>query len=1090
MKTLYVIDGYAQFFRAYHAIRTPMTSPVTKEPTNMTFGFVGMLLKLLRGEGKMGAPPDYLAVALDVSGDRGTFRSRMYPEYKANRPEPPDDLKPQVQRALTLLRAIGVPILGAEGFEADDVIATIASRMALEYPDVRLRIVSKDKDLKQLLREGTEAQRREGTEGKRRSDAETDRRTEDEHEAQAVGRTAPLAGAVELYDVHTDEVITVEALRGDAGITPAQVIDMLALMGDTVDNVPGAEGVGPKTASQLICEFGSLDAVIAEVLSDKPAKEWKIKGKRREKIAEAAPRLPLSKELVTLRHDVPVEFDLAAAARERIRLDALLPILRELGFNRYQEDVKALLGLAEPSGDAVAAEREAGALAHMARAVAGGSASSAGGRGVWPVGAADTHSGGARAAPAGHEPGSLFDSLPAAESPAVASAVLDGRYRCVRTKEDLAELVAELRASDLFAVDTETTGVRPMWVQLCGLSFSTMPGTGWYVPVRAPVGCEILPQVEVLEALRPLLEDASVAKVGHNIKYDMLILRNVGIRLAGHLPSSDRPRAGDTMIASYLIDASRSSHSMDALALALLKRQNIALTDLIGTGRNQCTFDCVDLDRATNYAAEDADVTLRLANLMLPKLKVMGLGELYRDLEMPLVDVLAELEYNGVLVDPDELERQRGKLEKRIVELKREIADAAMEEVGRGFDPDSPRQLGAVLFNARDAAEPGLGLKPIKKTKTGYSTDAEVLDKLVQDASITSPIPELILEYRQLTKLVSTYLVSLREEIHPVSHRIHASFNQTVAATGRLSSSDPNLQNIPIRTDLGREIRRAFIAPPGRVLITADYSQIELRLLAHLSRDPALIEAFEAGEDIHAAVAAQIHGVPLAEVTKSQRNGAKMVNFGIVYGITAFGLARRLGCEQGEAAKIIDDYKRRFAGITTFLEECIQQAKRKGYVATIMQRRRPIVDIESNNPTRRALAERVAINSVVQGSAADLIKLAMVDIQRRINESAQRVAPLRGGAGDPLSERHCLGVAGQPEAQDRLVTRSTDDLPDAALADVKMLIQIHDELVFECPAETAEAARAIIVDRMQKAMTLRVPLIADSAISSNWYDGK
>lgn len=1044
MKTLYVIDGYAQFFRAYHAIRTPMTSPVTKEPTNMTFGFVGMLLKLLRGEGKMGCPPDFVAVALDVSGDRGTFRSQLYPEYKANRPEPPDDLRPQVQRTLSLLKAIGVPVIGAEGFEADDVIATLATRLAADHSDVRLRILSKDKDLKQLLRDGGggAARARNASMGS-------------EPPAQAGASRDRIGSAVELYDVHTDELVTVETLQSDTGITPSQVIDMLALMGDTVDNVPGAEGVGPKTAAQLISEFGSLDAVIAEVLADKPVKEWKIKGKRREKIAEAASRLPLSKELVTLRHDVPVEFDLAAAARERIRLEALLPILKELGFNRYQEEVKALLGVGEPAGDAAAVEREASALAHMPRHQTRDSSHPTGAAGAWPLRSGS---------------GGLFDDISAAES-AVASVALDGAYRCVRTKEDLAELVAELRACDLFAVDTETTGVRPMWAELCGLSFSTRPGTGWYVPVRAPAGSVILPQAEVLDALRPLLEADSIAKVGHNIKYDMLVLRKVGVRLGGHLPIGDRPRAGDTMIASYLIDASRSSHSMDALALALLKRQNIPLSDLIGTGKNQCTFDCVDLERATNYAAEDADVTLRLAHLMLPQLKVMGLGELYRDLEMPLVDVLAELEYNGVLVDPDELERQRGKLEKRIVELKREIADAAMEEVGRGFDPDSPRQLGAILFNPRDAAEPGLGLKPIKKTKTGFSTDAEVLDKLVQDASITSPIPELILEYRQLTKLVSTYLVSLREEIHPQTHRIHASFNQTVAATGRLSSSDPNLQNIPIRTDLGREIRRAFIAPPGRVLITADYSQIELRLLAHLSRDPALIDAFRAGEDIHAAVAAQIHGVPLAEVTKQQRNGAKMVNFGIVYGITAFGLARRLGCEQSEAAKIIDDYKRRFAGITTFLEECIQQAKRKGYVATMMHRRRPIVDIESNNPTRRALAERVAINSVVQGSAADLIKLAMVDIQRRID--ASNAACGAQTCGDPAWR------AGR-----------VDDLADTALADVKMLIQIHDELVFECPAEKAETARAIIVDRMQKAMILRVPLIADSAISSNWYEGK
>jgi len=980
MKTLYIIDGYAQFFRAYHAIRTPMTSPVTKEPTNMTFGFVGMLLKLLRGEGQMGAPPDYLAVAIDVSGDRGTFRSELYPEYKANRPEPPEDLRPQVERALSLLEALGVPVIGAERFEADDVIATIATMIGRQHPDVRIRIVSKDKDLKQLL--------------------------------------APSSPTTEMYDVHTDELITAATLREQTGLTPAQVIDMLALMGDTADNVPGAEGVGPKTAAQLIAEFGSLDAVLDEVLADKPPKEWKIKGKRREKIAAAAELLGLSRQLVTLRRDVPLQFDLESAARDRVRLDVLIPILKELGFNRYQDEVKALIDPAKSKELTAASPRETAPSTHRACSAA----STAGGD------------------------GGLFDAIDSdAQDPLKAA---DGNYRCVRTQGDLAELIAELETASLIAIDTETTAIRPMWAELCGLSFSTAPGTGWYVPVKAPPDEPILPSDQVIGKLRPVLEDASRPKVGHNIKYDLLVLRNAGVRLAGHQPASDRSEAGDTMIASYLIDASRSSHSLDALALALLKRENISIKDLIGTGRNQRSFDQVPLAQASIYAAEDADVTLRLAQIMLPQLKVLGLSSLYREVEMPLVDVLAELEYNGVLVDPDELERQRKKLEKRITELKAEISNAAMEAVGRGFDPDSPKQLSTILFNAPDAAEPGLGIKPIKKTKTGYSTDAEVLDKLVQDAAVDSLIPELILEYRQLTKLVSTYLVSLRQEIHPKTHRIHASFNQTVAATGRLSSSDPNLQNIPIRTDLGREIRRAFIAPPGRVLITADYSQIELRLLAHLSRDPALIEAFQAGEDIHAAVAAQIHGVPLDEVTREQRNGAKMVNFGIVYGITAFGLARRLGCSQTVAAKIIDDYKRRFAGITTFLEECIQQAKRKGYVATMLNRRRPIADIESSNPTRRSLAERVAINSVVQGSAADLIKLAMIDLHRRIESQ-------------------------QPE-----------------LSGVKMLIQIHDELVFEAPADSAERARALIVDRMQSAMKLRVPLVVDSAISTNWYEGK
>ena len=987
MKTLYLIDGFAQFFRAYHAIRTPMTSPVTKEPTNMSFGFVGMLLKLLRGEGQVGGRPDYIAVALDVSGDRGTFRSELYPEYKATRDAPPDDLMPQVERALALLREIGVPLLGAEGFEADDVIATLASTFSERHPDVRVRIISKDKDLKQLLGEGTPP--------------------------------------TEMYDIHTDVLITAETLREELGIAPGQVRDMLALMGDTSDNVPGVPGVGPKTAAQLIAEFGTLDAVVAEVRGDKPAKEWKIKGKRRENILAAADAgvLELSQRLVTLRHDVPIDLDLDMADTRHLKLERLMPILQELGFNRYQDELKALLGATEQ------------APASTTNTPQGGGLSSQGGGLPSPR----------RPAP---EPGGLFDSYD--EAPARTKA--DGAYRCARTREDLDALLAELRGARAIAVDTETTSLRPRQADLCGLSFATRPGEGWYVPVRSPEPGTHLDERTVLEALRPILEDAAIPKLGHNIKYDILVLRRAGVELRGHLAE----HGGDSMIASYLIDASRSSHSMDALALALLGRQNISIKELIGSGATQRTFDTVPVDRASEYAAEDADVTLQLAGRMLPQIRAMGLAGLFHDLEMPLVDVLAELEWNGIRVDPAELDRQRVRLEKRIAELRAQIADEAMTAVGREFDPDSPKQLAGVLFNRPDAADPGLGIRPIKRGKTGPSTDAEVLDKLVQDPAIDSPIPALIIEHRQLAKLVNTYLVNLVEEIEPSTGRIHASFNQTGAATGRLSSSDPNLQNIPIRTEIGRDIRKAFIAEPGHVLVTADYSQIELRLLAHLSRDPALIEAFREGQDIHTAVAAQIHRVPLAEVTREQRGGAKMVNFGIVYGITAFGLARRLGVSNTEAGEIIDGYKRRFAGITTFLEECIAQAKRHGYVETMLKRRRPIPDIDSNNPNRRALAERVAINSVVQGSAADLIKIAMVDLHRRLSPHA---AHLRGGR-------------------------------PAEIEGVRMLLQIHDELVFEAPRGLGEQTRDLVVDRMQRAMALVVPLIADAAISENWHEAK
>ena len=978
MPTLYLIDGYAQFFRAYHAIRTPMTSPVTQEPTNLTFGFVGMLLKLLRGEGEHlqgDGAPTHIAVALDVSGDKGTFRSELYPEYKANRDAPPEDLKPQVERCLALLEAIGVPVIGAEGFEADDVIAAIATRYSEAHPDVRVRIVSKDKDLKQLLGGGT---------------PET-----------------------EMYDIHTEGLITSATLREDTGLNPGQVVDMLALMGDTADNVPGVPGIGPKTAAQLIGEFGTLDAVVAECLDDKPKKEWRIKGKRRENIAAFADKLPLSKELVQLRSDTPVDLDLDAARSETLKLEALLPILKELGFNRYQDEVKALLGM--PTG-ADAAEAKP---APKKREKTGGI-----------------------------EPGgSLFDQPAEGESITIE---VDGDYTCVRTKKELDAVVKALKKADAFAVDTETTALRPMKAALAGVSIAVEAGSAWYIPVRAPEGETHLDEQTVLDALRPFLEDESKAKIGHNIKYDLIVLRNAGVDLRGF--GSGESSGGDSIVASYLIDPSRSSHSMDALALALLGRENIPIKELIGSGKKQKRFDEVPLDLAAPYAAEDADITLQLHDKMAPEIEAMGLSDLYRDIELPLVGVLAELEYNGIAVDADELDRQRERLETEIVRLKKEVETAAMETAGRGFDIDSPKQLSGILFNQPDDEDPGLGLKPIKKTKTGFSTDAEVLTKLSEDASIESVIPALILEYRQLAKLVSTYLVALKEEINETTGRIHASFNQTVAATGRLSSSDPNLQNIPIRTEIGREIRRAFVAPEGRVLITADYSQIELRLLAHLSKDPNLTEAFINGEDIHAAVAAQIHGVPLDEVNREQRNGAKMVNFGIVYGITAFGLARRLGCSNGEADEIITGYKKRFAGITTFLEECVAQAKRHGYVETTLKRRRPIPDIDSNQPNRRNLAERMAINSVVQGSAADLIKLAMIDLHGRISASGDT-------AGD-------------------------------ALGDVRMLLQIHDELVFEAPAESADAAKNVIVDRMQRAMELDVPLVVDSGISGNWYEAK
>lgn len=1018
--TLYLIDGYAQFFRCYHAIRTPMTSPVTKEPTNMSFAFVGMLLKLLKGEGPAmqawGGRPTYIALALDIGGDRGTFRSQLYPEYKATRKEPPEDLEPQVERCLAMLKEVGVPVIGAEGFEADDVFATLVKQIREKHPDINIRMVSKDKDLKQLL----------------------------------------TPTSVELFDVHTDTPFTEKTLLEETGLRPDQVIDMLTLMGDTSDNVPGVDGVGEKTAALLVKEYGTLDALLA--------KADEIKGKRGEKVREAMGHLALSKHLITLRSDVPVSLDLDAARVDRLAIEKLIPICKELGFNRYQDEVRKLIG-ASPDTSPKPASGENMPISLFNSADAASTRESPKAKSVKKQ-SYDAASDNEFIAPGG-----LF----ARSAPTSVKQAQSGQYRAITTLTQLKELVKELRSAKVFAVDTETTSLSPRDAKLCGISISTAVGTGVYVPTRSPTPEEHLSVEVVLNELRPVLEDATIQKCGHNLKFDMLIFRAQGVELRGE--------TFDSMVASYLIDASRSSHSLDALALALLDRTNISLHELLGSGKDMRTFDTLGVEQATQYAAEDSDVAMQLREVLLPQLRAKELMPLFEGVEMPLVGVLAELEWNGIAVDAKELDHQRARLQKKIDELISTINSESKKAIGRTFDPDSPKQLAAALFNRPDDMDApggsGLGLKGTKRTKTGFSTDAEVLEDLASDDRITTPIPTLILEYRQLSKLVSTYLVALKDAIHPKTGRIHSSFHQTVAATGRLASSDPNLQNIPIRTEVGRDIRKAFVAPKGRILVTADYSQIELRLLAHLSRDPALIDAFQHDADIHTAVAAQIAGKDPNYVTKEERSGAKMVNFGIIYGITAFGLARRLKIDNKKADEIITGYKRRFSGITTFLQECVEQAKAHGYVATILGRRRPIPDIESNNPSKRALAERLAINTVVQGSAADLIKLAMVNIQRDSRDI---------WAGDKLPKGQIAKLPKQGSESD--LDRRFDVSKFNALPHFLMLLQIHDELVFECDEHDAPKVREFVVKEMEQAMTLSVPLKADSSTGRSWFEGK
>jgi DNA polymerase-1 len=938
-RQLVLIDGYAQFFRAYHAIRAGLKSPITNEPTNLVFGFVAAILKLLREE-----RPTHLAVVLDVSGDRGTFRSRIYPEYKANRPPPPSDFAPQVERCLELLRLFGIPIVGSEGNEADDVIATIVRRLRREDPELEIRIASRDKDLAQLVDERTR-----------------------------------------LYDIHTGETLGVEELFERKGVGPHQVVDILALMGDTSDNIPGVPGIGPKTAAELIERYGSLDELLLHV--------GEIKGKRGEAIAAHRDTIDLARRLVVLKDDCPIRFELddAIVDGRRIDLARLLERMRELGFNRHREDLKAIaaeLGIATPGGgqrSATASDDAAGTLFAS----------------DWAAG------------PGPREPG--------------------GAYRGLLDAASVEAFLREARSAPIVAVDVETDSLVAHEALIAGVSMSIAEGTGVYIPLRSADQATHCSAEEGVRLLKPFLEDPSVRKVGHNLKFDINALRNAGVLLAGIV--------GDSMVESYLVDATRSSHGLDALAEHLLGHRTIPIEEVIGSGASQRPFTEAPLKRAVPYAAEDADIALRLHRRLEPQWRHGKLAPLHDEVEIPLVSVLADLEWNGIRVDAAELVRQRARLEERIAALRREISDLAPIP----FNPDSPKQLATVLFNAPTDEPPGLGLTPVRKTKTGYSTDAEVLETLAEDPDVAHPLPAKIVEYRQLTKLVGTYLVALAAAISPRSGRVHARFHQTVTATGRLSSSEPNLQNIPIRTDVGRDIRRAFVAEPGHLLVAADYSQIELRMLAHLSGDPALIAAFRAGADIHRTVAAEVFGVPPDRVDDHMRTVAKMVNFGIVYGITAFGLARRLGggVSRERAQAIIDDYRRRFAGIGAFLEECKDAARRQGFVETILGRRRPVPQIDSRSPAERALGERIAINTVVQGSAADLIKVAMVRLRRELAARSPRT---------------------------------------------RMLLQIHDELVFEVPEAEVDAVTSIVVEVMQHAMELSVPLLVSHGSGRSWHD--
>ncbi len=795
-----------------------------------------------------------------------------------------------------------------------------------------------------------------------------------------------LSDCTHMYDVQSNEVIDVKAMQARCGYGPSQAVEVQTLMGDVIDNVPGVPGVGEKTAAKLINKYGNVEGILKHLDELTP--------KLRENFEKSAEVLAMSRRLVSLDSDVDFDFDLAACEFKGLNTEALRGQFDALGFRNLVGRLDKIKGLAPPTSTVRPSPMAAGPFNET----------------LFP----DSN--------VPNTPLALDRSADGAERETHANCT----YCLIDTDAKFADLLANLKKQKRFAFDTETDALGAMQSNLIGMSFSWEKGSGYYVPVRGPEGCQHLACDRVLEALRPILEDEKIRKVGHNLKYDLTVMRQAGIEVRGV--------ELDSMIAAFLIDAARMQYGIDRLALDLLNFRKIATVELIGKGKQQVGMDRVALDRVATYASEDADIAMRLAERLGKQLdEIPLLRKLNDEVETPLIDVLVEMETNGIAIDPKILKEQSDAMAEKIEELRRQVFQAA----GVEFNPDSPKQLAEVMFIK-------LGLKVVKRTKTGPSTDIEVLDKLADDHAV----PKLILEYRSLVKLKNTYLDNLTEYVNPRTGRIHASFNQIGAATGRLSCSDPNLQNIPIRTDEGRRIRSAFVPgdPVHNVLLTADYGQIELRFLAHFTGEPALVASFDKDEDVHRIVAAEVFNVSPEAVTREQRAQAKIVNFGIIYGVSAYGLARRIdGMDVAAAGELIATYHKRFPRIKQFLEQCVMEAQNKGYVETILGRRRPIPEISSNIIAMRNAAERMAINSVVQGSAADLIKMAMNNVYHRLKR---------------------------------------DKRPS------KMLLQVHDELVFETPADQVEQDAAIIQQEMCEAMKLKVPLKVEVGWAKNWQEVK
>ena len=908
---LVLIDLFSLVFQVFHAI-PEMTSP-DGQPTNAVFGIARDLFSILKNK-----QPTHLVVAGE--GDGPGERSRWYPQYKANRSEMPEPLQPQIPMIVELIETFGVPIVSVPGWEADDVLATLTEQAsALDYS---VTIITNDKDARQLLRPG-----------------------------------------VRLYNVRKDQYLGSEELFADWGVTPEQVVHYQALVGDSVDNVPGVPKIGPKTATTLLTQFRDLETVLANAEAAPGAKV-------RENLKLFADQARLSLQLVTLNRTLPIELDWSTARVGGHRSEGLVKLFQRFGFRKFITEVKTL-----PSREV---KKKAGR--------------------------------------------SLFDEPDDFEAaPSVPVRTRPLTVNVVETAEKFAAFLSLLAQQPQFCFDLETTGLDPVRADIVGWSLSWEPHVGYYIPVRCPNGgTELTPDV-VAAGLKPILESPAVRVDNQNIKYDLIVLDRIGIR----------PHAvgRDPMVGSYLLDAGARSHSLDDLARRRLDHEMIPISDLIGKGAKQKSMADVPVSQIAEYAAEDAEVAWELAGLIEADLKREELWTLYDDLERPLIRLLADMQTRGIRVDVSRLREQSAAVAIQLEAIQREIYEIA----GRTFNIDSPIQLREILFTE-------LKLPVVHKTKTGPSTDQEALEVLASQ----HPLPAKILEQRGLAKLKNTYLDALPELVNPATGRIHTSFNQVVAATGRLSSSDPNLQNIPIRTEQGARVRAAFVAENEEWrLLCADYSQVELRMLAHFSGDAALAQAFADGVDIHASVAAEIFSTPLAEVTSEQRRIAKAVNFGVIYGQSAYGLGNALGIPQDDAAKFIDSYFARYAGIDAFLTQVLEETLRTGYARTILGRRRPIAGIKNTTGRMRNLPERTAINTVIQGSAADLIKRAMLNVEARLQR-----------------ERH----------------------PG------RLLLQIHDELVLETPVEAVESLAKIVREEMVSAMALAVPLGVDIEVGYDWLN--